>query len=277
MRKFSIIDEHDPALIHYLDELPLWSAPFALQILDKVIPAKNLRVLDIGFGTGVPLIELASRLGNSCKIYGIDPWKEACDRAGEKIRLFGINNITLFNAPAETLPLGDNSVDLIISNNGLNNVDDMEQVLKESFRVLVPSGKLIFTMNTEETMTEFYSIMQEVLSEYNLAASVTAMKNHIRQKRKPLPEVAGLLEKSGFIITSVDHDWFHYTFTDGTALFSHFFIRLAFLGPWLETVPKNYHQTIFSDIENRINTISSEKGHFRLTIPFVTMTSEKIR
>ena len=67
------------------DELPLWSAMFGLLMLEH-LPLRGRTVLDVGCGTGFPLIELAERLGAGCRVDGIDTWKEALDRAQEKIR-----------------------------------------------------------------------------------------------------------------------------------------------------------------------------------------------
>jgi len=124
------VDLNDHSLVSLLDELPLWSAPFGLKLLEKVVPRKNMTVLDFGYGTGFPLLELAMRLGDTCKVYGIDPWQAATARAKEKIRLYGINNVELLNIGetqniASLQSLGQ-SFDLIVSNNGLNNVEDME-------------------------------------------------------------------------------------------------------------------------------------------------------
>jgi hypothetical protein len=44
------------------DELPLWSAPFGLKLLEHIEYKKNLTALDIGFGNGFPLTELDMRL-----------------------------------------------------------------------------------------------------------------------------------------------------------------------------------------------------------------------
>lgn len=70
-------DSNDPILISIMDELPLWSAPFGLKLLEWVVMKPNMNVLDLGCGTGFPLIELANRLGPSCRLYGLDPWYAA--------------------------------------------------------------------------------------------------------------------------------------------------------------------------------------------------------
>jgi hypothetical protein len=63
-------------LIDVFDELSFWSAPFGLKLLENINYKQNITALDIGFGAGFPLTEIAMRLGNSSTVYGIDPWKE---------------------------------------------------------------------------------------------------------------------------------------------------------------------------------------------------------
>jgi len=46
------------------DELPIWSAPFGLKLLEFIDYKPNITAIDLGFGTGFPLIEIAMRLGN---------------------------------------------------------------------------------------------------------------------------------------------------------------------------------------------------------------------
>ena len=52
----------DPLFCAALDELPLWSAPFGLRLLESVPLAPGATVLDVGCGTGFPLLELAHRV-----------------------------------------------------------------------------------------------------------------------------------------------------------------------------------------------------------------------
>ena len=59
--------------------------------------------MDIGF-VGFPLIELAMRLGSSCKVFGIDPWKAAIERANLKLRYIGLQNVELAEGAAEQMP-----------------------------------------------------------------------------------------------------------------------------------------------------------------------------
>ena len=53
----------ESALTAAYDELPLWSAPFGLKLLEVVALRPGIVALDIGCGTGFPVLELAQRLG----------------------------------------------------------------------------------------------------------------------------------------------------------------------------------------------------------------------
>ena len=97
-------------LLELFDELPIWAAPFGLKLLDSIKYKKNISALDIGFGAGFPLTEIAMRLGETCKIYGIDPWNAAIRRTEKKIEFYGIKNIEIINGVAENIPLPDLSL-----------------------------------------------------------------------------------------------------------------------------------------------------------------------
>src|SRR4030066_1263761 len=105
-------DLNDKDTVSVIDERPIWSAPFGLKLLDKIKYRKNIAALDIGSGLGFPLLEVAMRLGSSCKLYGIDPWEAAVERIKTKTKLYEITNIKIITGIAEKIPLPANSVDL---------------------------------------------------------------------------------------------------------------------------------------------------------------------
>jgi arsenite methyltransferase len=258
------------------DELPLWSAPFGLKLLDKIKFEKHISALDIGFGTGFPLTELAMRLGENCNIFGIDPWKPAIKRANKKINFFGINNIKIIEGSAENIPLDNKSIDLIISNNGLNNVSNLDQALSECSRIIKYKGQFLQSVNMDTTMIEFYGILEELLVELNMFSELDKMKTHIYNKRKPLDELLNKIRKYGFAIKNVETDKFAYKFTDGTAMLNHYFIKMAFLSEWKNIVPVEKQSEIFSELEQRMNKKSESEGLFKLSVPFAIINTEKV-
>jgi len=270
-------DLNDKDTVSVIDELPIWSAPFGLKLLDKIKYRKNITALDIGSGLGFPLLEVAMRLGNTCKLYGIAPWEAAVARVKTKIEIYGISNVEIINGVAEKIPLPDNSVDLIFSNNGLNNVNDIKSVLSECCRISKISAQLVFTYNTDKTMREFYSVFEELLHDKNMRGEISLMKEHIYKKRKPAEEFIQLLNGCGYTINKISHDEFAYRFVDGTAMFNHFLIKLAFIDSWKELIPEEKQNDFFAKLVERLNQLSQCNGYLSLSIPFATIDCEKVR
>ncbi len=258
-------------LAHVLDETPLWSAPFGLKLLDCVEYRRGITALDIGFGMGFPLTELAMRLGSTSTVYGIDPWKPGIERTQVKLDAYRIDNVRIIEAPAEKIPLDDSSIDLIVSNNGINNVQDISQVLSECARVLKPGGQFVMTMNLDKSMFEMYSELGSILSALHLDESVAAMHRHIQEKRPPLDAILDLLRANGFMIRRLEHDQFNYRYADGTAMLHHFLIRMAFMDSWIKILPKGREEEIFDALETRLSEQARRFGGLRLSIPWVVI------
>src|SRR5512135_2749948 len=130
-----------------LDDLPLWSAPFGLRLLDAAVRGPAAAVLDVGCGTGFPLVELAQRLMPRDRCVGVDPWRPALARARRKVDAAAAP-ARVVAAACEALPFRGASFDLIVSNNGFNNVTDIDASFRECARVAVPGARLLMTMNT---------------------------------------------------------------------------------------------------------------------------------
>ena len=275
MKKYLLDDFNLDKYINFSDEISLWSAPFGIKLLETIDYRENISALDIGSGSGFPLIELAMRLGEGSIIYGIDPWKAAIKRTREKISYYRISNIRLIEGVAESIPLEDDSIDLIVSNNGINNVDNIDQVLNECSRIMKKEGQFVLTMNLTKTMIEFYSQLEQVLNEMNLRKEIELMHHHINEKRRSLEEVTSLLRKYGFDLRKLVQDQFFYKFTNGTAMLNHQFIRLAFLKSWKTFLPDNKLEGIFDEIETRMNEASRKAEGVTLTIPFAVIDAIK--
>jgi len=265
----------DAELISVIDELPLWSAPFGLKLLDTIKLSHNIKALDIGCGLGFPVIELAQRLGDTSKVFGIDPWEKATERTLFKIKKYGINNVEIIQGIAEELPFEDSFFDLIVSNNGINNVQNMELALSECARVGKPNAQFVITLNLEDTMIEFYQVFGEVLKNNNLNSEIVKMKEQIYSKRKPLSEMKELLHSVRFKIINIQHDKFYLRFVDGLTMFNHSLIKYWFLDGWKSILDGVHLEKIFNEVETELNDIAKEKGEILLTVPFVTIDCRK--
>jgi arsenite methyltransferase len=83
----------------------------------------------------------ARRVGPTGKAYGLDMTDEMLALANDNKREAGIENVEFLKGDIESIPLPDNSVDVIISNCVINLSADKDKVLREAFRVLKPGGR----------------------------------------------------------------------------------------------------------------------------------------
>jgi arsenite methyltransferase len=75
------------------------------------------------------------------KAYGLDMTDEMLALARENQRKAGVTNVEFLKGEIESIPLPEESVDVIISNCVINLSDDKDRVLREAFRVLKPGGR----------------------------------------------------------------------------------------------------------------------------------------
>lgn len=252
-------DFNSPQVIAAYDEVALWSAMFGLLLLDEVPLVNVTNVLDVGCGTGFPLVEMAERLGDRARVHGIDPWSGGLKRAAEKIAGRGTRNVTLHEGSASAMPFADATFDLIVSNLGVNNFDDRTAAIRECRRVARSGATLALTTNLQGHMREFYDVFAEVIRDD--AEASKRLRDHI-EHRATIANVRELLEAGGFRITRVVERESVMRFANGTALLNHYFIKLGFLDAWKKVVPGNERE-VFARLRDRLNAI----GELRLTIP----------
>lgn len=267
----------DADAVSALDELSLWAAPFGLRLLDAVELGRGLRLLDIGFGTGFPLLELAARLGRSSIVWGVDPWAAGHERTKFKMRQRHLANVWLIEAAAEKMPFARGTFDRVVSNNGYNNTTDMAQAFRETARVSRTGAQLVFTMNLDGSMHELREEMRRLFDEKGLAASHAALDAHITQRRKPLDEVLGHVRAAGFALEAVTQDSFALRYAGGRALFEDPFIRAAFVQAWHGLVPTSGREAFFAELQERLEARAKSAGPrgLELTIPFACVIARR--
>lgn len=116
---------------------------------DKALKELGLKagetVLELGFGTGHSLVEMANLVGPTGKVLGIDLADEMVREAQELTQKAGVaDRVQVQRGDAEKLPYPDASCDAVFTSFTLELFDtpDIPKVLAEVLRVLKPGGRL---------------------------------------------------------------------------------------------------------------------------------------
>lgn len=274
MKYLEDIDFRSPEFGDLYDELPLWSAPFGLMLLDRVVLRRGMKVLDVGAGTGFLSIELAQRCGADSVVIAVDPWEAAIKRLNRKLAFLGIQNVRTMIQDVATIDLPDESVDLIVSNLGINNFDDPQASLESCFRVAKPGASLFLTTNLIGHMQEFYDVYRSVLVHLGFSDRLPVLDDHINH-RATVESVKSLLEDAGFEFVDAVTESFRERFVDGSALLRHYFIRLGFVPGWKSVAPEEHIEHTFAVLERRLNEVASERREISLTVPAACVHARK--
>jgi SAM-dependent methyltransferase len=104
---------------------------------------KGETVLDLGCGGGLDAFLAAQRVGETGKVIGVDMTPEMIERARRNAARGDYQNVEFHAAEIESLPLEDDSTDVILSNCVINHSPDKPGAFKEAFRVLRPGGRML--------------------------------------------------------------------------------------------------------------------------------------
>jgi SAM-dependent methyltransferase len=112
-------------------------------ILQQADPQRGEQVVDLGAGTGLLSLPVAEQVE---QVWAIDISPAMCEYLAAKAASAQLENLRTAVASAVSLPLVDNSADLVVSNYCFHHLSDEDKVgaLEEVRRILVPGGRLVF-------------------------------------------------------------------------------------------------------------------------------------
>ena len=111
--------------------------PFSLGRLEP-----GERVADLGCGAGTDTLVAAQMVGDTGSVMGIDMTPEMLTKARAAKGELGVTNVEFVEGEIESLPLEDETIDVVISNGVIDLVPDKDAVFDEIFRVLKPGGRI---------------------------------------------------------------------------------------------------------------------------------------
>ena len=131
-----------PAAFSWVLERPRRIHQEVPQVLDRIELYPGERVLEVGCGPGVYTVQAAPRLKPDGQLIALDLQREMVERASERVREAGLDNVEFYVADAHQLPLEDASVDRAFLVGVLPEVPDPQAALAELHRVLRSGGIL---------------------------------------------------------------------------------------------------------------------------------------
>jgi ubiquinone/menaquinone biosynthesis C-methylase UbiE len=118
---------------------------------DEIDKIKNVKILDIGCGSGRVSIKLAKELEMEDHVYGIDIFNNAIkgnsiEKVQKNAEVEGVKEKTTFQYGSATkIPFSDDTFDFITMSYVFHEINDKNEALKEIRRVLKPSGQFWLT------------------------------------------------------------------------------------------------------------------------------------
>ncbi len=151
----------------------------------------GMTVLDLGSGAGNDVFIAAKDAGPDGLVIGVDMTEAMIVKANENKSKLGAGNVDFRLGEIESLPIDDDSVDVIISNCVLNLVPEKEKAFAEMFRVLKSGGS--FTVSDIVVDGDMPTHLRSVATMY--AGCVSGAERRERY--------LGYIREAGFIDVSI--------------------------------------------------------------------------
>jgi arsenite methyltransferase len=100
-------------------------------------------VVDLGSGAGMDAFLAARAVGPTGRVIGVDMTDAMLERARANAATLGLANVEFRKGLIESLPLDDESVDVVLSNCVINLSPEKQRVWDEAYRVLRPGGRAL--------------------------------------------------------------------------------------------------------------------------------------
>jgi len=131
----------------------LWKKNF----INWLNPQKNTTLVDVASGTGDIAKLYLNKINYKGHVCCVDESKEMLNINREKLK--GNINVKWFCSSAEKLPFKNNYFDYYTISFGIRNVNNINNTLKEAYRVLKPGGRFLcleFSKVKNEILNKFY-------------------------------------------------------------------------------------------------------------------------
>ncbi len=137
-------------------------------------------VLDLGSGAGFDCFLAANKVGEKGKVIGVDMTPEMVEKANENAKKNNYKNVEFRLGDIETLPVENDSIDVVMSNCVINLSPDKGKAFREAFRALKPGGRL--TISDIVLLEELPTFIRESIDAYVGCVSGAMIKSEYLRK-----------------------------------------------------------------------------------------------
>jgi SAM-dependent methyltransferase len=121
-------------------------------------------------------------VGEKGKVIGVDMTPEMVEKANENAKNNNYGNVEFRLGDIEKLPVGDGSIDVVMSNCVINLSPDKGRTFQEAFRVLKPGGRL--TISDIVLLQDLPDFIKKSIEAYIGCVSGAIMKDEYLRKIK---------------------------------------------------------------------------------------------
>jgi len=161
----------------------IWKKSF----IDWLNPQKNTKLIDVASGTGDIAKLFLDKVNYRSEVFCVDENKEMLNLNKKKFR--NISKIKWFCNNAEKLPFQNNYFDYYTISFGIRNVNNINNALKEAYRVLKPGGRFL--------CLEFSKVKNDILNKFykTYSKSIPIMGKFVVGKSEPYEYLINSIER----------------------------------------------------------------------------------
>jgi ubiquinone/menaquinone biosynthesis C-methylase UbiE len=165
-------------------------------IADKKLNTQNLKILNVGCGTG----RSSQYLSEFGEVVSVEYDKHCCEFAAEK------TGLEIINGSITELPFEDNSFDLVCAFDVIEHVEDDQLAVSEMKRVAKSSGIVFITIPAFMSLWSHHDVINHHFRRYKLA-QIVALFNKVADGNKLFTSYFNFFLFIPIYITRIVSNW----------------------------------------------------------------------
>jgi len=239
------------------------SRPVHEWLVRNLEPREGQRVVEIAAGPGDTGFLVAKLLGDTGRLVSTDLSPSMIDAARKRGAELGITNVEHRRLDAQAMDLPDSSFDGAICRWGYMLMPDPAAAMRETRRVLVPGGRLVFAVFTGPEENPFASLPARLLIEAGHLPRPTGQWQPGILALGDRTRLESLLDGAGFSSAHIETTSMAWRFPNAAAYWK-FLIDLTALGPLIRMLPAASRDAFRAALDERLVQFTGGDG---VTLP----------